>query len=720
MKKIVKFHLFLLISFYSINILAQSSRTKQADRFFDLFQYQKAIKAYKNLLKTDRKEKFYIYQKLGDAYYTISDPQNAEIWYQKAIKNPKIDPLYYFKYAMVLRQNQKYKESFKWMLTYKKKSGMSDSRLEEFFKEADIVDKLLEKGPQCKITNLDLNSDLTEYGGIFFQDSLLVYTTNNLKTSGKRLSDYDNLPYTDLYLAKPTAKNFIKYKNFSSEINTVFHESSPTFNSDYTVMFFTRNNLRPGKKRNIRDYNLKIYRSFYKNGKWSKPEEVHFDSNDYNCAHPVLSKDGKTLYFASDMPGSYGKSDIYKVEVKDDWTLGIPQNLGSEINTEGSETFPFIDEYNNLYFSSDGHAGLGGLDIFVAFYINDHFIALKNMGLPYNSAKDDFAFAIFHNKKMGFISSNRFGGKGNDDIYMFTDFKEIKPLFYLKGVTQTEKKEIVPYAIVKLYEEGKLKDSILSQPNGKYRFVIEPHRRYILKATKSGYNPAEVQFTTYNIHEPVIIKDLTLSKITEIKLKACVSDFDTNKALPNSEIRVYENSNESTVLDTDQNACAVYKISPEHLGKNIKLEIEARNPDYLPRRIIFDTLIENKEYFVPIKLVKFQIEPIHFDYNKWNIRPDAAVILNKLIKLMKEYPNMKISMESHTDARGSDKYNEALSEKRARSTMDYLIKHGIDPSRLRAKGFGESRIKNHCWNDVKCSEKEHQVNRRTEFVITKI
>ncbi len=717
--KFKKVLLFLVI-FISFNIVGQSPQTKQADKFFDLYQYQKAIKAYKNLLKTDRKDRLYIYRKLGDAYYSISDPYNAETWYSKTIRDPRIDPVYYFKYAMVLRQNQKYDDSYKWMLTYKKKSGMSDSRLQEFFKESDIVDKLLKKGPQCELTNLDLNSEFTEYGGVFYQDSLLVYTTNNIKTSGKRVSEYDNLPFTDLYLARPSGKNYIKYKNFSPKINTGFHESSPTFNSDHTVMFFTRNNLRPGKIHNIKDYNLKIYRSFYIDGEWSKPEEVHFDSNRYDCAHPVLSKDNKTLYFASDMPGSYGLSDIYKVDVKKDWTLGVPVNLGPQINTEGSETFPFIDEYDNLYFSSDGHAGMGGLDIFVAFYINKNFIALKNMGLPYNSAKDDFAFAIFQDQKKGFLSSNRFGGKGSDDIYMFTNYEEIKPLFYLKGVTQTEKGEIIPRAIVKLYENGQIKDSTISLPNGKYRFVIEPHKRYLLKGFKTDYNPAQRQFTTYDIHEPVIIKDLILSKVANINLKGCITDLDTNEALPDSEIRVYENSNESVLLKTDDQGCFNYKISPDHLNKHLHLEIEARNNNYLPRRVFFDTIVENKNYFVPIQLVKFKIEPIHFDFDKWNIRPDATVILNRLVKLMKQYPTMEISMESHTDARGTDEYNQELSQKRAKSTMDYLIKHGIDASRLKAKGFGETRIKNQCWNDVKCSEKEHQVNRRTEFVITKI
>ncbi len=709
----------LLMLFVYVFGFAQSRKTKNADELYDLFKFQKAIKAYKGLLRTDRKEKLYIYQKLGDAYKNIGEPENAEKYYAKAIHNPEIDPSYYFKYAMVLRQNQKYNESLRWMLTYKKKSGMSDDRLQEFLKEIDIVDKLLQKGQQADISNLDLNGPYIDYGGVIYQDSLIVYTTNNIKKGGKKLSQYRNLPFTDLYLGKKENNNYIKDKSFSPIINTGYHESSPTFNKDYTVMFFTRNNLRPGKRKRITDYNLKIYRSFYKDGNWTKAEEVHFDSNDYNCAHPTLSKDGKTLYFASDMPGTYGKSDIYKVSVNPDWTLGEPENMGKYINTKGSETFPFIDKNGNLFFSSDGHAGMGGLDIFVAFYINNNYIALKNLGLPYNSSKDDFAFYLMDNGIDGFLSSDRFGGKGMDDIYQFKNYDFIKPLFYLKGIVKTNKGEIIPNAKIRLFEGDKLVDRTISLPDGSYKFVIEPSKRYTLKTFKEEYKPSEININTFDIHSAVIVQDIVLAK-NIVELDVCATDYDTNESLPDTDINIYEGQYQNIVKKTGGNGCLNHKISPEFLGKQLKIEVEARKDGYLPARVFLDTLIEGKKYFVDVKMVKFNLEPIHFDFDKSNIRPDARIILNRLVALMKKYPTMEISMESHTDARGTDEYNQALSERRAKSTMNYLIKHGIDASRLQARGFGETRIKNKCWNDVKCTPAEHQVNRRTEFMIIKI
>ncbi len=715
---------FLLILFFSLSIslsFSQSKKTKNADKLYDLFQFQKAIKAYKSLLRTDRKDKFYIYQKLGDAYATISEPEEAETYYAKAVKNPEIDPIYYFRYAMILRQNQKYNEGVNWLLRYKNKSGMSDERLREFLKEIDIVEKLMQKGSQADFKLLDVNGPYIDYGGTIYQDSLIVYTTNNIEKSGKKLSSYRNLPYTDLYIGKPSNNNYIKSTSFSNLINTDFHESSPTFNKDYTVMFFTRNNLRPGRKNKITDYNLKIYRSFYKDGKWTKAEEVHFDSNDYNCAHPSLSKDGKTLYFASDMPGTYGKSDIYKVSVNPDWTLGEPENMGKYLNTRGSETFPFVDRNGNIFFSSDGHAGLGGLDIFVAFYINDNYIALKNLGLPFNSSKDDFAFNLKDNGLDGFISSNRFGGKGMDDIYSFHKYSEFKPLFYLTGYVKNTKGEIIPGAKIRLVEEAdeQVIDRTISLPDGYYKFVIEPSKKYLLQTYKDGYKPSIININTYDIHTAEIKQDIVLST-NIVELDVCVSDYETGESLPDTKINLYEGQYQNIVKKTGRNGCVNHKISPEFLGKQLKIEIEARKDGYLPVRKYLDTIIEGKKYFVDVKMVKFKLEPIYFNFDKSNIRPDARVILNRLVDLMNKYPTMEISMESHTDARGSDEYNEALSERRAKSTMNYLIKHGIDPNRLKAKGFGETRITNKCWNDVKCTPAEHQENRRTEFVITKM
>jgi len=705
------------------NNFGQSKKTLKADKLYDRFKFQEAIKEYKKLAKKDRKDATYIYSRLGDIYATISQPENAEIWYEKAVQNDNVAPIYYYRYAMALRQNKKYDQSVKWMDKYKKNSGLSDSRLEEFFKELDIVEKVKKEGVKAQLFSLSLNSRYTEYGGTYYKDNQIVYTTNNIKASGKKRSSWDNMPFTDLMLAVKNENDYKKEKGFSQIINTDFHESSPTFNSDYTVVYFTRNNLNPAKKNKLRDYNLKIYRSFYKDGSWSTPEEVHFNSNDYNCAHPSLSKDNKTLYFVSDMPGTIGKSDIFKVAVNPDWTLGTPVNMGDKINTEGVETFPFIDRHDNLFFSSNGHAGLGGLDIFVAFFIKGQFFMLKNIGLPYNSSKDDFAFIFNDNDKEGFISSNRLGGQGSDDIYMFKTEDPFKPLIYLVGKTIDEHGNVVPNTKLKLYENNKLIGQNMSFFNGRYTFLINPEKNYRLKATHNGYDDVNISFNTYNPTQSKIKKDVVLK--AKQKIKVCVADFDTKEALDSVQVKIYGHNghNERFVQYTKPNGCLDFEVPADRRHKEVYYEFEFRKDLYLPKRYNYQHKLENDtlNWIKPNKqrvlLVKMKLNPIYFDLDKADIRPDAAAELDKIVELLKKHPDIRLSMESHTDSRQSEEYNLDLSERRARATMQYLIEHGIDPNRLEAKGFGESRLVNHCSDGVKCSEKEHQMNRRTEFVI---
>ncbi len=720
-------HLFIIfISFVIATAYGQSKKTEVADRLFDLFKFQEAIRAYKKILKHDKKDAIYIYKKLGDAYSIISQPEEAEKWYAKAVYDTDDAPIYYYRYAMTLRQNKKYDESVEWMTIYKQKSGMSDSRLEEFFKELDIVEKVKREGSKAQIYGLSINSKNTEYGAVYFENDKIVYTSNNIKAKGKRRSSYDNLPFTDLLVAGRQGEyDFIGEQSFSPVINTDYHESSPTFNSDYTVMFFTRNNLNPQKRNNLRDYNLKIYRSFkQKDGSWSQPEEVHFDSDDYNCAHPCLSKDGKTLYFASDMPGTYGKSDIYKVKVNKDWTLGKPENLGKRINTEGTETFPFVDSDGNLFFSSDGHAGLGGLDIFAAFYTSSgKFFMLKNLGLPYNSSKDDFAFIINENQDEGFFSSNRLGGEGYDDIYLFRPFEKIKPFVYFVGYTKDNNGFVIPNAQVELFSDGKLVSKKTSLFTGRVAFLLDPEKKYEIRAHRKGYKDAVVKLNTFDVKKSRIEQDIILKQIQ--KIRACAADYHTKEALDSVQVKIYghNGTNEQYILYTKPNGCADFEVPENMIQKEVSYEFEFRKKDYLPKRYVYinklgkDSINWIKPNKQRIYLIRLKLNPIYFDLDKWDIRPDAAAELDKIVGLLKQYPKIKLSMESHTDSRQTKAYNMALSQRRAQATMKYLVDHGIDPKRLKARGFGESRLVNHCSDGVKCTEEEHQMNRRTEFMI---
>ncbi|SDK38282.1 OmpA family protein, partial [Flavobacterium noncentrifugens] len=376
---------------------------------------------------------------------------------------------------------------------------------------------------------------------------------------------------------------------------------------------------------------------------WSDATEVPFNSDSYSTAHPTLSADGKTMYFASDMPGTHGQSDIWKVSISDDGSFGTPVNLGTGINTEGKETFPTITDENELYFATDGHPGLGGLDIFMSKVNADgSYGEPQNIGTPANSPQDDFAYLIDTKTRKGFLSSNRTGGQGYDDIYKFTETRKLICEQVLAGVvTDLETGEILAGAKVTLMDDkfNKIKE-IMSDAEGKYDFgMVECGKIYYVRGEKETYETKE--------------QKVTISK-------------ESGK--------------------TDLPIQLEKKVKPVTVGDDLAKA--------------------------------FGIKIIYFDLDKWDIRSDAALELEKILDVMKQYPMMKIDVRSHTDSRQTHKYNQKLSGRRAASTIDWLVANGVEKARLTGRGYGETKLVNKCADGVQCTEEEHQANRRSEFIIT--
>jgi outer membrane protein OmpA-like peptidoglycan-associated protein len=413
-------------------------------------------------------------------------------------------------------------------------------------------------------------------------------------------------------------------------------------------MYFTRNNYLDGKKG--KDGNrvtlIKIYKASLENDKWEKVTQLPFDSDQYSTAHPTLSVDEKTLYFASDMPGTIGQSDIFKVKINEDGTYGAPENVGKPINTEGKETFPFVTDENEIYFASDGHPGLGGLDIFVSKINADGtFNKVQNIGAEANSPMDDFAYLIDTKSRNGFLTSNRNGGQGYDDVYKFLETKKLICEQVLSGIiTDKESGEILAETKVTLFDSQlKIIETTISDENGHYSFKVECGKMYIVRAEKTDYT--------------------TIEKNVVIPSENGITDLPF----------VLEKTGCKLTIGDDLGKC---------LG----------------------------------------IKMIYFDLDKHFIRKEAALDLEKILDVMIQHPTMKINVRSHTDCRQTIKYNLALSDRRAKSTMTWLISKGIDKSRLTGEGYGESQLVNNCGceptNKSDCSEEQHQQNRRSEFIIT--
>ena len=636
-----------LLSSTSLLFAQPEKELEKANEMYKNFSYVDAIKIYERIA-----QKGFVNQEmlesLGNAYYYNAEYKKALPWYEQLFQEGKykVKPEYYYRYAQTLKSVGDYTQADKMMAKFVELTNANDTRAALFEENKDYQTVIKNNSGRFQLNNASVNTENSEYGTAFYGDKIVFAGATDARKAKRGVSQWTGESFYDLYEAEHFDQKLGSRKPFSSSVNTQFNESTPVFTKDGNTMYFTRNNYVNRKLGTDIENTilLKILRATKdKNGNWGDIVEVPFNSDQYNVAHPALSPDEKYLYFASDMPGSFGNSDIFRVEILGDNQYGTPENLGNIINTAGRESFPYISKDNVLYYSSDGIPGLGGLDIFAAKFNADGSTSKPvNIGMPGNSADDDFCFVFNSDSKIGFLTSNRPGGKGKDDIY---SFHEDKPLLFscqknIKGIVKDAKtKAIIANAKVILSDKV-MKEVGKDQSKTDGTFTFEKvncnDSHYYLRGEKEKYETAEVNVT---------------------------------------------------------------------VGKD---------------EVVYEILLNPREVAIKkgMDLAKvFEIKEIKFDYNKADIRPDAAVELTKIVEVMREYPKMKIDIRSHTDSRGSDSYNLKLSERRAKATLEWMVKQGIERKRLTAKGYGETQLVNGCSNGVPCTEEEHQENRRSEFIV---
>ena len=636
----------LLFAITTLGILgstyAQERLLKKADEKYEEYSFSPAIDIYKKVYEKGF-ESPDLLKRLGNSYYYNAKYEDAAEVYKILVEkyDTVVSADYLFRYAQTLKTLGNYEASEEVIARFSEK--VKNSGLERVL-DVDYLSKIEENSGRYDIKEFPYNSKYSDFAPAYYKEGLIFSSDRDTGNLARYRHTWNAKDFLDLYITSDEDSTELEVKKVPGDVNTRFHESTSIVTKDGSTMFFTRNNFLDGKK--YKDANgttrLKIYTAnISEEGEWENITELPFNSDDYSVAHPMLSPDEKVLYFVSDMPGSLGESDIFKVQIVGDGTYGSPVNLGKTINTAARETFPFITEEDVLYFSSDGHPGLGGLDVFATKIAFDEYDQpIVNVGRPINTKYDDFSFIIDADKQ-GYFSSNRPEGMGEDDIYAFVETNPIS-LECLQDVTGTVRdrisNEILVGATVKIIDEQNQEvSSTITNDKGEYSLALDCNKGNFVRALMEGYVPSE-EYLPKSYGKPQIV------------------DF------------------------------------------------------YLERDIVSGGFGDDLA-----KLL--QLSTIYFDLNKYNIRQDAEIEIQKVIAAMEKYPSLKIKVNSHTDSQGNDAYNLWLSKKRAESTIAYMIQKGIAPERLDSEGFGEEKLLNRCGNGVRCSKEEHQLNRRSEFII---
>lgn len=656
---------FILLSGLVITACTYTQKIRDGKTAYERFQFAEAIKMLKKEFNKEksRVEKGKKAYMIAESYSRTNQTEDAIDWYRQAYDNSYgVDALKGYAYA--LKKAERYeeaKEAFKEL-------GLEIGSPYEYRREIAACETAIgwQKEPtgEYRIQLADFNSQAADFAPSIYKDGLLVITSDRSEALGEEPYKWTGNDFMDLFIIDPQSS---RVETFDAVINTPNNEGTVTFNQDFTEMIFTR---CFSEEKNADNY-CQLMISQQEGSSWTVPVPLKlFEEENINYGHPSLSVDGSTLYFAAEHPDGWGGFDIYTAErTPDGWEY--PQLMGRTINTEGNEMFPFVDQ-DTLYFASDYHTGMGGLDIFRSYKTNDGWTPIQNLRSPINSGADDFGYIIDYQAAksegavhIGYFTSKRFDGKGNDDIYRYEKFPPPPP-----PPTPPADSTVKPEPIVyKMILEGFVLEKIYQDP-------ANPNSRVLGRKPLPG-SEVEIKYRD------------TVMKVT-----------------------VGEEGMFTLELEAERDY-QFFASRPDYLNNNAKFSTKGiakdpRNPTQkFELEIVLDKIFKDKE---------ITLNNIYYNYDKWDIRDDAKPTLDELAQTLEQNPQIRIQLSSHTDCRGTNVYNENLSQKRAQSVVDYLISKGISADRLTAVGYGETRLEVECACG-RCTEEQHQANRRTTFKV---
>jgi len=724
LKKLVLFSLSILI-FGAAS--SQGMKYRKAEKLFANYSYSEAKEIY---LELDS-QTTHVNRRLAECNRLLHNNQEAVKFYSTLVNSDSAINLDYYYYSQMLKAQGQYEEAKTWMTKYSELAE-EDSRAQLHSENSNYVNDLLVENKKYSVSNLAINSEQQDFGPTLYKGKVVFASSREGSKPIERKWNWNGLPFLDLYVAEIKENgDLINEVQLHKKINSKFHEGPASFNQSGSYMVYTQNIYHDDSEDNVIGFQLMS--SNFNDGEWSEGVGFHFNNHDYSVGHPSLSPDAKTLYFSSDMPGGFGSADIYRTTLNDDGTWGSPENLGKEVNTEGNEMFPYFHPSGLLYFSSNGRPGLGGLDLFVTKLENGNATRAENLAVPFNSSGDDFSIVLDSNLTHGYFSSNRKGGHGSDDLYYF-ERDENLAVSLTVIVLNKKTGEVLPNSqVIILKENGSPYQSLETNDKGEITFKAKVDSSYSIAASKESYSEEDTLYTQVKTSD----EEVTLNLVQKLYAFAGITvDEETKKIIKGVHIKLYNLRNDSLMYDIECENGDFYAALPNaKRGDSISYRVTISAEGYLNREsdlniVLQDELEINIFELDALSFSKIEvgsdinslieINPIYFDLNKSDIRKDASIELDKIVEVLKNNPEIKIELGSHTDSRGSDTYNLKLSDRRAKSSAKYITSKGIAKDRITGIGYGETKLRNQCSNGVKCSKEEHAQNRRTEFKITEI
>lgn len=704
---------------------------READRHFQHMAYAKAAELYRTATELGAVNE-HVTKRLAECSWRLGDTVEAERWYAVVVKFLNREPIDLYNYAEALKSNGHYEEAEQWMDRYlaltEPEGSARRSNLTGFARKFTLDQD------RFRLKPVSINTPYSDFGTAWLGTGKVVFTSSRNETVIiERRAAWNAQPFLDLFTADVTPSgDLANPRGLEGTVNTKYHEGPATASSSGDVIWFTRNNYFKGRTHKSQNgvNRLAIYKARLGTNGYGSEEQFLFNNSEVSIAQPALSPDGRKLYFVSDMPGGFGGTDLYMCEdVGGQWSE--PVNLGPAINTARNESFPFIAADASLYFCSNGHPGLGGIDIYKAGRGSDGaYASALNLGAPVNSSKDDFAFIIDPTGKRGFLSSNRPGGMGDDDIYAFEMLAALEDRFLCTGVVMDDEYGTVvsDVEVQLLGLNGEVIANARTDAKGEYTFPVRKDMAYRIVARMKGRYEAEQHLSTENIErEQIVTRDLHLVADAGVWLRGAVREKGKLGFVQGANITVVNlESFHSEVLRTGDGGDFDMRMQ-----SNEEFEVIIEKPGYFGMSIPVST-IGMKQGIIDLGSARdLELEPIvvgqpiELKYVRWSNRsvtlePQAKGELDALAERLKVNAGVTVEIGVHSDARGDATAETKLTQDRADAISAYLRGKGVPKERIKARGFGAGRLMNHCAPGVQCSEAEHAVNRRTEYTVTSV